>query len=395
MPDHVQNFAFYGAGDSVNADISAAYMAAHVDIVEDDGNDERFSAAFKAAGGKMAVAYVDPTFVPYCPPPFKPPAGTCRGPVGTLVAGDESAWLHDATGARVHRYDSPHYLYQEVLNPGSASAQRAFAQTVKVMLGKNPALDGVFADDSGGPLSNLYYKYNANGVEFQSDVQWIAAESAMFAAAGVKVLYNGGEPAGGPAYGGAFLTLPEVIGQVSEDYIAGDAGLRSDRWGFFQNDENGILAIASYHKLALCLPEGPVDSASRTYIYAAFMLVYDPQYTVYGQDLVLADKEAIYPETQLVPQRPLATASGDVALLRKGGVYVREFAACSIASVPVGPCAAVLNSSTASAALPPLAQSYAHRIALDSGSVYHGGAARIVSGTPSSLGPVSAVILVR
>jgi hypothetical protein len=393
-PDHVQNFGFYGV-DGVNANIPAAFMAAHVDIAEaDDVVNDAFAPAFKAAGGKMAIAYTDPSYVPFCPPPFTPPAGLCTGAIGNLVAGDESAWVHDSSGARIHRYADTYYEYQDMLNVGSPSAVNAYAQMVRNLA--DPHLDGVFADDSGKPLSSMYYRFDANGVEFQTDAQWIAGETAQLAATGMKVLYNGGTPQQQPAYGGAFLTLPEVIGQMNEGcFMSSDEGAHMNAYGRFQNDANGLLAIQAFHKLAVCLPNGAVDPASRTYTYASFMLVYDPSYSVLGVDTVLSDNEAVYPEIQLVPQQPLTTASTDVAVLLHNGVYVREFASCSISSAPIGPCAAVVNSSTASATIPPLAQSYAHSIALDPQSLYGGGLARVVSGAPSSIAPGSAAILVR
>src|SRR5947209_12656118 len=111
FPAHVRSFAYFGLND-VNADVPAAYMASHVDVVEDDGFTAQHAEAFKRAGGKIALAYTDPTLVPYCAPPFRPPAGVCEGPIGNLVATDESAWFHDARGERVRRrYEDPHFQY--------------------------------------------------------------------------------------------------------------------------------------------------------------------------------------------------------------------------------------------------------------------------------------------
>jgi hypothetical protein len=394
-PDHVKTFAYYGINNA-DADIPAAYMAAHVDMVDDDGFTAQHADAFKRAGGKLAIAYTDPSYVPHCPPPFTPPAGHCDGPIGNLVASDESAFVHDASGARINRYNDPYFQYQEMLNVGSASAQRAYAQTAASVLSHSPLLDGFEADDSANPLSNMFFGFNANGVEFTGDAQWIAAETAMLAAAGKPVLVNGGDPASlGPAYGGKFLDLPGVMGAMFEGCFNNGQGLYTDRSQLFQREADGYLASLPHRKIALCSPTGDTSPAHRLYAYAAFMLVYDAAYSYYGMVIAQSDGESLYPETALVPQQPLQTAT-QIAQLKSGSVYVREFASCSIAGAAIGPCAAVVNpSSSASAAIPALATSYGKSIALDAQSLYHGGKANVAGGVPSSLPAGSAAILVR
>ena len=397
-PDHVRNFAYYGI-NGMDADIPAAYMAAHVDIVEDDGFSAQHADAFKRAGGKIALAYTDPSYVPYCPPPFTAPAGICSGPIGNLVAGDESAWLHDASGARINRFVDSHFQYQEALNLGAASAQGAYRRQVQNILASSPLLDGFEADDSGSPLSSHFGGFNAVGVEWANDAAYQAAESAILGVPGKPVLLNGGDPSTlGASYGGAFVDLSSVMGQMFEGCFNNEGGyLYTDANGHqFQREVNGLLDVQSHRKLALCLPTGSAtDPARRLYAYAAFMLAYDPQYSVYGMAKNQSDGEAVFPETQLVPQSPRTTAT-DVAQLRNGAVYVREFAACSIAGQPIGACATVVNSSpSASAAVPSLPSGYAHSVALDAASLYHGGKANVIAGAPSTLAAQSAAILVR
>jgi hypothetical protein len=231
LPAHVRSFAFYGLND-VNADVPAAYKVAHVDIVEDDGFTAPHADAFKRAGGKIALAYTDPSYVPHCPPPFTPPAGKCEGPIGNLVARDERAWMHDASGARVRRFVSPYFQYQEALNVASPVARDAYRRTTDAILAHSPRLDGFIADDSGSPYSgdalgsNHFYDFNARAVEIPDERAFIAAESAMLATPGKPVIVNGGDPGTfGPAYGGLFLDLPFVMGQEFEGcYNNGDSG---------------------------------------------------------------------------------------------------------------------------------------------------------------------------
>ena len=404
FPDHVRTLAYYGL-NGINADVPAAFMAAHVDIVEDDGYTAQHADAFKRAGGSTALAYTDPAYAAHCPAPFTPPAGACSGQIANLVQSDESAYVHDGAGARVHRFVSDYFQYQEVFNVTAPSARQAYARTTAAILKASPLLDGFEADDSGSTMtapggafgSLLYYNFNATGVEIPDDATWIAGESAMLAAAGKPLMINGGDAATwGPAYGGAFVDLPSVMSQQFEGcYNNGGNYLYTDSENKFAREANGMLAVMARHKSAVCFPTGDNSPAHRLYAYAAWLLTYDPAYAVYETDVPLSDNEALYPETQIVPAQPRATAT-DVAQLRSGGVYVREFAACGIAGVAIGPCATVVNSSPgATAALPALATAYGHQIVLDPQSFYHGGKANVVAGMPSSLAPATAAILVR
>lgn len=401
LPTHVRSFAFYGLND-VNADVPASYMAAHVDIVEDDGFTAQHADAFKRAGGKVALAYTDPSYVPHCPPPFTPPAGKCEGPIGNLVARDERAWLHDASGARVRRFVSPYFQYQEALNVASPVARDAYRRTTDAILAHSPRLDGFIADDSGSPYSgdalgsNHFYNFNARAVEIPDERAFIAAESAMLATPGKPVIVNGGDPGTfAPAYGGLFLDLPFVIGQEFEGcYNNGDSGPFTDARNRFAHESDGLLAVIAKRKLALCLPSGPRDPPRRTYAYAAFLLTYDPQYSVFGMNEKQSDGRALYPEMELVPGSPRQTARA-IADLRRGALYVREFARCAIAGAATGPCAAVVNPSAGFAEIPVLAERYAHHAELDSASLYGGGRVRVAAGVPRALEPASAALLLR
>ena len=403
---HVQSFAYYGI-NGINASVPASTMASLVDVVEDDGYTAQSADAFKKAGGRMAIAYTDPTYAYYCAAPLAPPAGACTGQVGQFVS-DESAFLHNAAGQRVANNTNSRFLYEEILNPGSASVQAAYAQAARVVLSASPLLDGLMADDSGSPFStpggalgsNLYDGFsNGPGVEITSDQQYIAGEEALLAAPGKPVFINGGDPSTlGPAYNGTFIDQTNVLGQEFEGcFNNGGNYLYSDANGNqFQREVNGLLAVQAHRKFALCLPTGSsTDPAKRLYAYASWLLAYDPQYSVYGMEIPQSDGAALYPEIQLVPTQPRVTAT-DVAQLRNGGVYVREFSACAIAGTAIGPCAAVVNTSTsASASLPSLSTAYAHSIVLGSSSLAAGGKVTVGSGAPGSLAPQTAAILVQ
>ncbi len=399
---HVRSLAYFGLND-VNAAVPAQYMAAHVDMVEDDGFTAQHADAFKRAGGETALAYTDPTFVPHCVPPFVPPAGHCEGPIGERLDRAEDAWVHDARGERLHHFYGPRYQYQEALNPGSASARLAYARTTAAILAASPRLDGFFADDSGSnftrddgiPGSNIYWNFGRQA-DIAGDAAWIAGERAMLAAAGKPVIVNGGDRAGmGPAYDGAIIDQPFVMGQMFEGCFNNVGYLFTSADRKFERLENGLMAVERHRKLAVCLQNGDTSPAHRLYAYAAFLLSYDPRWSVFAMAEPQADGFALYPESEFVPLAPRATARS-IEELRRDGVYAREFAECAIAGVSVGPCAAVVNASpAASAKLPRLAAPYAHRVELDERSSYRGGQARVSGWSGEVLPPATGAILVR
>jgi hypothetical protein len=401
---HVQSETYFGLND-VNPDIPARTMAELVDIVDDDGFTAPHADAFKRAGGRIAIAYTDPTYVPYCRPPFRPPAGKCEGPVGVLVASDERAWFHDAHGERLHRPGS-HGFSQEILNVASPEAQRAYARTTAAILAKSPRLDGFEADDSGGtfdagadlpPGANVFGGFSGYAVEIRDAEMWKRAELQIFAAAGRPVIINGSGPDWQPAYGGLFIDSPNVMGEQYEGCFNNEGGYRySTRNDTFRRAANGILTVQRHGKLAVCFPTGDTAPAHRLYAYAAWLLVYDPRTSVFKMSTPLPDGHAIYPETALVPRAPAATAHTSVDELRNVGVYVREFGTCAIDGETIGPCAAVVNASASDdAAIPALSRRYTRSIALDGRSLDRGGRPFVITGTPRGLAPTTAAILVR
>ena len=119
VPAHVQTWYYYGL-NHVNEHVPPEIMARYADFAE-GGDDGEFAARFKAAGGRYTAAYDDPAYVPYCDPPFAPPAGRCKSEYSRFVAA-ESGWFHGPDGTRVRHYVPGDRAYQEAINPGSPAA---------------------------------------------------------------------------------------------------------------------------------------------------------------------------------------------------------------------------------------------------------------------------------
>ena len=398
-PAHETTWYYFGL-NGVNASVPAAWMAAHADYVEDDGNTADHAEAFKDAGGKYAVSYTDPAYVPYCFAPFI--GGSCRGQVGNLVS-DESAWFHAADGTRVRRFVDSNFGYQEALNPASAAAQNAYRLTTQKILQSAPKIDYFFADDSGGvyigddgtQMSGWFYGFNAPAVEITSDAQFVPANRQMFAAAAKPLFVNGVNPANRqPSYNGAWIDSPNVAGQFYEGcYSDGSsvAGTRRNEWYLVSNS---ILTTIAHRTKAICMMTASATAANRIYELATWWLTYTEPYSVAMPAAPLADGLTVVPEFDIVPRQPLATATSDIAALRSsGGAYVREFAACYQGGTSIGPCAAVVNPSASSVAMPALTGHYTSALAVDDRSSYAGGTASWTGAVPAQLPSLGAVVL--
>ncbi|HEY1682691.1 MAG TPA: hypothetical protein VGF98_13685 [Candidatus Tumulicola sp.] len=403
-PKHVLTFLYYHqsfGATRVNDKLSPQYMAQHADFIETSGFDNAGVNAFKAAGGRYGVTYIDPTFVPYCVPPFTAPAGACAGQIGNLNPA-ESAWFHDANNARINRADSYTKQYQEFLNPGSPAARKAIVAWMNGYLQKSPRLDFFFSDDSGsifvGPkgttMSGAFYGFNAAGVEIRDDKAWIAAENAMLSAAPRKLIINGGDLFR-PAYNGAFLKNPNVAGSNHEGCFnaAYYGGRVNDSRGLWQQQADGLLADRPFGKFSLCMMNGAPTPDSRIYALASWWLTYDPRYSVAAPIAPDAAGNTIFPEFDIVPLQPSSSAGAHVRDLARGATYVREFANCYQWGASIGACATIVNPTQSAQPLPKLKRRYARVLVLDSNGSATGGRAYWRTGATGTLGPVSALIL--
>ncbi len=406
IPAHVLTFLYYNqsfGAAAVNAKLSPAFMAAHADFVESSGFDHRYVNAFKMAGGRFAVTYVDPTYVPYCISPFTPPAGRCKGQIGDLDP-DEAAWFHDAKGARVHRPDGYTGEYQEFLNPAASQARQAVTSWMSRYLAGSPSLDLFFADDSGstwnGPdgssRSGMFYGFNAPGVEVPSDSAWIAGENALFSAAPRRLILNGGDGFK-PAYDGRFLQNANVAGSNHEGCFNSAGGGRvSDANGTWTGQANGLLADLPFGKYSLCMMNGPPLAVNRLYALASWWLTYEPTVSVAAPIAPANDGNAVFAEFAIVPRDPRQSASrGDIRTLQRGAVYVREFEHCFQNGASIGACAALVNPTTVPRSMPPLAARYTRSLKLDDASLASGGVAAWQPVRPATIAPLQGMVFKR
>ena len=196
------------------------------------------------------------------------------------------------------------------------------------------------------------------------------------------------------------LTPSNVIGGMCEICYAGwakspsgpvDYAQTGGKWTVIENAEIKTVAL---HKIFWNYAR-PVGYASleiglRKYIYASFLLTYDYRYAMLQVAFKTPHSFPIMPETGLVPMNPL-TSESSVAGYRRGGVYMREFAACYYRGVNHGKCAVVVNSGSATASVP--STGYAHSLVLVGSGVLDGGYVTFSGGRVTSLPRASGAIL--
>jgi hypothetical protein len=401
VPSHVKTWIYYGASD-MNDSVPAAYIAAHAYFAESADDQPELINRFKAAGGRYSVMYTDPAFIPHCVPPFSPPAGVCKGPIGNGNL-PESAWLHGPDGQRVHRADDYTHQYQEMLNPASPAARGAYEAFTKAAVSR-ARVDVFFADDSGSPLkgpdgspmSGAFYRFNAAAVELPDDSRFVAGIKGMLASAVRPVVINGAEPdTYRPAYDGALIDGPNVIGELVEGCFLNDssrAPLAGDTW---RKMADGQIAVTRHHKYAVCMMqgEGLKDPLERLYGLASWWLTYDPQWSVIAPVSPGTDGKAVFSEEDIVPAEPLRATDRGLEAFRVGNLYVREFRRCYERGVAIGGCATVVNPTLSTVPVPELRQRYRSSLSLSSKSAYGGGSNVWSTNVPKSLGGNQAAIL--
>ena len=222
VPRHVLTYLYYGAAH-VNESLNPSYVAARSDFIEADASQPDIVNRFKAAGGRYAVMYTDPFYIPHCVPPLPPPVGGCKGPIGNAPL-PEDAWLHGPSGERIHRADDYTHEYQEALNPASPAARAAFRRFTSDVA-QRARVDFFFADDSGSPLagpdgtsmSGAFYRFGEPGVEINDGGRYLSAMRLLLASAVRPLIVNGAEPqTDKPAYDGALIDSPNVVGENIE-----------------------------------------------------------------------------------------------------------------------------------------------------------------------------------
>ena len=252
--------------------------------------------------------------------------------------------------------------------------------------------DALFSDDTGA-LGGITLPCN------YSQSAYVSATNAVDESLGVPMFVNtlgaGSYPDGQIGY----VQASNVLGAMCEECYAAYNSSKIDYvigGTVWQHTENAEIALAGMHKIfwdyARVIGDPSAETGLRTFVYASFLLGYDPSYAMLQEAFKSATGFPVMPETGLVPMNPLTTASS-VSGYANGSVYMRQFANCYYRGVGIGACAVVVNPNSTSASIP--ANSYAHAMSLSGGGVLDGGSASFSAPAVTSLAANSAAVLVQ
>lgn len=252
--------------------------------------------------------------------------------------------------------------------------------------------DALFSDDTGA-VGDLPLPCDF------SDSAYTSATNAVDASLGVPMFVNTLGAGSYPDAQVGYAQTSNVIGAMCEECYAAYNGSKVDyaiggtTW---QHTENAEIAMVSMHKIfwdyARAIGDPSSETGLRSFVYASFLLTYDPSYAMLQEAFQSASGFPVMPETGLVPMAPSGTATS-VAGYARGSVYMRDFANCFYRGTGIGACAVVVNPSGSPASIP--SNPYTHSMSLTGGGVLDGGSASFTAPAVTSLGPDSGTVLVQ
>jgi hypothetical protein len=193
---------------------------------------------------------------------------------------------------------------------------------------------------------------------------------------------------------------------LSGSAIAGGVFEECFMTALWSSEENGQLQTIALLKSQgkppgagfWCYADNTAATAStvipqRQYIYASFLLTYDPNYSVFQESFTTPSTFKVYPETGFVPLSPTVIPTSVTGLLTSTGAYARRYNACYYRRTLLGHCEVVVNPSTTSSVAVPNPWGLRHRMVLSGGGILDGGTATFGGTAPATMGPKSGLIL--
>lgn len=296
---------------------------------------------------------------------------------------NEADFAHDCAGNRI---EAAHRSGQYLMSVKSPSLLTTWKNHV-ARYAREGRFNAILADDA----NNLYY-LTGRPCEYDPH-DWLERVGAMQRAVGFPVIYNAlsgfSDRSVSPSIA---LNRSAIGGMMEECYQSHDtARISGDSWYVAEATELQMMRARKYF---FCYGNDtrPATDAigDRLYVYASFLLTYDPRYAVLWEYYDGPSHFHVMPETQLVPSARGSIASID-ALRIASGVYERRFDACFVGGRAIGACAVAVNPDSAPHALD--FGAYRRTLTLAGGGAVDGGSIRIESmPPPGTLQPQSAVI---
>ena len=362
VPMHVLTLALINHIDNVSPTQAAPYL----DWAEVQGADAN---AFFAAGIKTML-YTDPNRT---------------YPGQPMYTNDESTFAHDCSGNRIIVLGKPGPTFQ--MDPRSPALLQVWSAWVSWALQGGIHYDAIF-DDSADSVHNT----SALPCGFDQ-ITWSASSNLMNESLGKNVIYNGlGTLADGTTKPPPAIQLnPSTFGGTLEgcygNITPNNPLPKKTVW---QNFENSELTMASLHKLFMCrnLKSTPAETAysQRMYMYASFLLTYDPASSVISEKFSTLSNLEVMPESGLVALYPVQSSPADISGLSTAPfTYGRQYAGCYLNGQAIGTCAALVNADGPKHAHPfPWPGVYNHTLVLQGAGVLDGGTASVTGPAPGA-----------
>lgn len=159
-----------------------------------------------------------------------------------------------------------------------------------------------------------------------------------------------------------------------------------------------LIRMIHDRRLTVCHANSLNDASKnidqRLYVYASYLLTYDPQFSIFTELYSTPNNFTVLPEVYLVPhlaQHPLISNISE--LLQPGGTYAQQYTYCDFYGKPIRGCAMVVNDSYSKTEPFPFPGLYKSTLTMSGYDVLEGGTASIDGpAPPPTIAPMHAVI---
>jgi hypothetical protein len=304
-------------------------------------------------------------------------AKTCTGTTITTYSG--KGLLSDPRSGSAASY------YQSIIN-----------NDINALKSSNPGNShpwNLFFIDNAGPL------YGASGTPCNYDVNtWSQAMDNGLATTGQPLILNSLSVADSnvPTMV-ARLKAPNIVGGVFEECFmtalwSSEVDAQIQTINLMKSKGLGPgAAFWCYADNTTALGSSVIPK--RQFIYASFLLTYDPNYSVFQESFTTPSTFKVFPETGFVPMSPVTKPSVYTDLRTSTGAYMQQYNQCYYRGSLLGKCEIIANPGSSSVSVPN-PWGLHHSMVLSGGGVLDGGTATFGGSVPSTMGPQSGLILV-
>lgn len=304
-----------------------------------------------------------------------------QAPHQPFYTSDETTFAHGCDNGRIWYTNDQN---MDLMDPSSTNLWNLWL-TFSKRVSAYAHYDAIFEDDADNVLqiSQLPCNYDP-----QTWLNNSIAETGNMQQSGLNVIYNGLS-----FFGPGYTVSPSIAlnsvtigGMMEQCFVRPGTTNYQIAGALWQTIENTEIQMAQAGKLYFCYADAwdfPSSHALalRAYVYASFLLTYDPATSVLWETFPSDSGFHVNPEVQLVALNPVRTNISSISELHtQTQVFAREFLNCYVHGKPVGPCAAVVNPGVNAYAWPFQSGQYQHTMLI-------GGAGLLDRGWMKTSGP--------